>query len=305
MIVGHPADLAARVDPSALPAHGSSSSNKPPAKVTADKLHRYSLQELRAAGLSEQTAPTLQALLQQFRELLDSGLPSSGRQDSSSATVLSAHKAAELRSWVDTPVISLEPKGPAAVDVQAFMRVTEVAVAAGVSQHTVLWLRQMDADSNAVVVTELARAVKQGQENITSRTGQGQAAVGLRPLLGLIVADMLLLQSELSAVQQSGDAGQLATALLAAAGGMLDNSESPQDGAAVVASAFDVWAPSIKLPPQVLRSFVASKPCLAWTLEDEGHARRAMWLGIDVAITNTPMSQLALVREEESTICNS
>lgn len=321
MLVGHPADLAARVDAAALPVtNSSSSSSRGPQQqphITADQLHTYSLQELRAAGLSEQAAPALQSLLRQFKQLLDTHAVKHAR-------VVSVQEAVQQRSWVHTPLISLEPKGPAAVDARAFVQVSELAAAAGVSGHTVLWLRQMPPAVQAaataagsssaaagIVVTELAATVKQGMVGTSSSTDAGQPGGQKadpsthRPLLGLIVADMLLQQEpELAALQKAGDARKLAAALLATAGGVASSSSNSEEGAAVVLDAFDVLAPSIKLPPRVLQSFLDSAPCLAWTLEDVGHTRRALWLGIDVAITNTPMAQLAVVQEEEVTICN-
>lgn len=324
MIVGHPADLAARVDAAALPATKSSSSSRgaeQPPHITADQLHTYSLQELRAAGLSEQAAPALQSLLRQFKQLLDAHAV---KHASTAAEMVSVQEAVQQRSWVHTPLISLEPKGPAAVDARAFVQVSQLAAAAGVSGHTVLWLRQMPPVVQAaataagssgaaagVVVTELAAAVKQGMVGTSSSTDAGQPGGQKgdpsthRPLLGLIVADMLLQQEpELAALQKAGDARKLAVALLATAGGVASSSSNSEEGAAVVLDAFDVLAPSIKLPPRVLWSFLDSAPCLAWTLEDLGHTRRALWLGIDVAITNTPMAQLAVVQKEEVTICN-
>lgn len=324
MIIGHPADLAAQVNPAALPATttNSSAADKQRAHVAADELHTFSLQELRAAGLTEQAAPTLQALLQQFRELLEAAKASNGSSADSSSKILSVQDAMQQRSWVQTPLISLDPKGPAAIDAHAFVKVSEVAAAAGVGQHTVLWLRQMPAGPNSssgggggggssdnVAVTELAQAVKQGMasSNTSAAAGQGPQSQNSkqRPLLGLIVADMLLQQPELSALHTGAEVSKLTAALLATAGGVSSSANSYEEGAAIVLDAFDVLAPSIKLPPRVLHSFVASAPCLAWTLEHEGHTRKAIWLGIDVAITNTPMAQLSVVQREEGILCNS
>jgi hypothetical protein len=329
MIIGHPADLAAQADPAALPTSTTTNSSAPEqqrTRVTADELHTFSLQELRAAGLTDQAAPALQAVLQQFRELLEAAQASNSSSTGGSNKVLSVQDAMQQRSWVQTPLISLEPKGPAAADAQAFIKVSEAAAAAGVSQHTVLWLRQMPAvvssstggggsgsgggSSGRVLVTELAQAVKQGMSSSSNISAAGQASAPShiskqRPLLGLIVADMLLQQHELSALQKEADASKLTAALLATAGGVFSSAGSSEEGAAVVLDAFDVLAPSIKLPPRVLHSFVTSKPCLAWTLEHAGHTRKAMWLGIDVAITNTPIAQLSEVQREKGTLCNS
>jgi hypothetical protein len=313
MIIGHPADLAAQADPAALPATTTINSSAPEqqrTRVTADELHTFSLQELRAAGLTKQSAPTLQALLQQFRELLEAAKVSNSSNTGRSSKVLSVQDAMQQRAWVQTPLLSLEPKGPAAVDAQAFIKVSEAAAAADVSQHTVLWLRQMPSGGSSVLVTELAQAVKQGMASSSNTAAAGQASapslnINQRPLLGLIVADMLLQQQELSALQKEADVSKLTAALLATAGGVSSSAGSSEQGAAVVLDAFDVLAPSIKLPPRVLHSFVASKPCLAWTLEHVGHTRKAVWLGIDVAITNTPMAQLSEVRQEEGALCNS
>lgn len=320
MVVGHPADLAARVDAAALLANNNSSSSRgaeQPPHITADQLHAYSLQELRTAGLSEQAAPTLQSLLRHFKQLLDAH---AAKHTSTDSKVVSVQEAVQQRSWIHTPLISLEPKGPAAVDAQAFLQVSQLAAAAGVSGHTVLWLRQMPpavqaaaaaTAASSVVVSQLAAAVKQGMAGTSSsstnagQTGGQAAHPTQRPLLGLIVADMLLQQEpQLAALQKAGEARKLAAALLATAGGVASSSGNIEEGAAAVLDAFDVLAPSIKLPPKVLWSFLDSAPCLAWTLEDAGHTRRALWLGMDVAITNTPMAQLAVVEKEQGTICN-
>lgn len=312
MIVGHPADLAAQVNAAALPSANTSTAQRS-ARTAADQLQDYRLLELRSAGLSEQAAPTVQSLLQQFRQLLDSD-----PADSTGVNKLtSVQEAMQQRNWVGTPLVSLEPKGPAAVDAQAFIKVSKLAAAAGVSQHTVLWLRQMPAAAvsstggkragvGGVMVTDLAKTVKQGIANSSRDTADSSAAGQLKqqPLLGLIVADVLLKQPGLSALQQAGGASKLTAALLATAGGVDASSSSSEEGAAIVLDAFDVLAPSIKLPPRVLHSFVASKPCLAWTLEGAAHAKKAMWLGIDVAITNAPMAQLAVIQKEEGTFCN-
>jgi hypothetical protein len=65
--------------------------------------------------------------------------------------------------------------------------------------------------------------------------------------------------------------------------------------AAAVLDAFDVLAPSIRLPPAVLAYFVSQKPVLAWTLEKDSDVRKAMWLGLDVGISNAPVQQAAYV----------
>lgn len=363
--MGHPADLAARVDVAALAVNSSSSRHDDAASsssssknqqqkklkaaatpVSADQLHGFSLRELRSAGLSEDAAPSLPALLQTFGQLITATASSINISSSDRDALLrSAQEAAQERSWQQVPVLSLELKGPDAVDAQAFLKVGQLAAAAGVSQHILLWMRQMpasvaaaararaaaaadvgsssskssaqhspsSADDEVVVVTDLAREVKQALStnissnsraatssttNVTSMAG----AVADRPLLGLIVADVLLKQPQLAALQH--DASKLTPALLAAAGGTgSGGANTTAAGVAAVLDTFDVLAPSIKLPAAVLRSFLDNTACLAWTLEGAGHVRKALWLGMDVAITNTPMAQLDVVTKEEAGFC--
>jgi len=345
IIVGHPADLAAKVDTAALLINSSSSSSngamggsgsKLKGSLSADDLHRFTLQELRSAGLTEAVAPRLQDLLNHFKQLVAAAIAtttttgSSSSSSSSSAEGLlvryqSAREAALKRSWVHAPLISLEPKGPATVDAQAFLKVAELAAAAGVSQHTVLWMRQMPAAAVAdftsggggagaagggIVVTDLVREVKDSLMKAYNSSSGSASQIGAaaaegaisteRPLLGLIVTDMLLQHPHLTALRD--DALKLVPALLATAGGV-NSAGSHEEAAAGMLQAFDLLAPSIKLPARVLQALLGSKPCLSWTLEDVGHVRKALWLGIDVAITNTPIAQLGVVRKGEGMIC--
>jgi hypothetical protein len=348
MVVGHPADIAAQVDAAALPGSGMESSsskseqagsngagNMQGSKLPLNQLHMYTLQELHAAGLSEATAPTLHAFLKQFQQLVASGPPGSSNSDnaasdntasgsssSSPGAFVPVQEAAEQRSWVQTPLVHLEPKGPAAVDAQAFLAVAHAAAAAGVSQYSVLWLRQMppgtaagssSSSDSSIVVSHLANSIKQGLQDVSSSAGKvssaGTAQEGAAqqrtqgPLLGLIVADLLLQQPELSALQAVGDASKLTAALLATAGGVADSSSTAEEGAAVVLDAFDLLAPSMKLPARVLQSYVASKPCLLWTLETAGHVRKAMWLGIDMISSNVPVAHDKVTQQEGSSLC--
>jgi hypothetical protein len=330
----------------------SSSSSKQSARaITADQLYTFSLQELRAAGLTEAAAPSLRSLLAQFRELLDSAAANSSSagsagSDGPARTVAgdgavgtnSVQAAAAARSWVSSPLISLEPKGLAATDAAAFEGVAALLTAAGLDAHAVLWMRQMppttaaardsgkgsgsssggggggggnrgsDAGSS-VIVTDLARTIVASLSGSSSSRGDG----GVRPLLGLIVTDMLLQQKHLAALKD--DTAKLVPAVLATAGGVdscsssnggsssSSSSLSTEECAAKVLQSFNVLAPSIKLPAGVLEAFLAAKPCLAWTLEGEAHARKAMWLGLDVAITNEPMAQLAVIKQEGGSLC--
>jgi hypothetical protein len=340
MLVGHPADIAAQVNAAALPGYVADSSSissdagsKQGSQLPLNQLHKYTLQELHAAGLSDATAPTLHSFLEQFQELVASGPPGSSRtrdntasSSSSLGSFVPVQKAANQRSWVRTPVVHLEPKGPAAVDAQAFLAVAHAAAAAGVSQYSVLWLRQMppgtaaaSSSSNAtgIVVSQLANSIKQGLQDVGSGAGKVAAAGTAQeaaskqrmqgPLLGLIVADLLLQKPELSAVQAAGDASKLSATLLATAGGVYvagsSNTATAEEGAAVVMDAFDLLAPSMKLPPRVLQSYVASKPCLLWTLETAGNVRRAMWLGIDMICSNAPIAHDKVVQQEASSLC--
>jgi hypothetical protein len=100
-----------------------------------------------------------------------------------------------------------------------------------------------------------------------------------------------------------GDAA--AVSLLQAAAGLqpatISSSRSSSSGgsssAAAVLDVFDILAPSIRLPPAVLAHFVSQKPVLAWTLEKVSDVRKAMWLGLDVGISNAPVQQAEYVGE--------
>jgi hypothetical protein len=81
------------------------------------------------------------------------------------------------------------------------------------------------------------------------------------------------------------------------------NSSSTSSAAAVL-DVFDVLAPSIRLPPALLAQLVSQKPVLAWTLEQDSEVHKAMWLGLDVGISNVPVQQADYVKRNEPGLCN-
>lgn len=282
-------------------------------------LHTHTLQQLRAAGLSAATAPTLAAVLAAFGQLLKqqqqpaAAAPGGSQPAGGSRIRKTAAAAAAARAWRGVPVLNVEVKGAAAMSQQAWHKVADAAAAAGVSRHVILWLRQMPppfAVGHSKVATQLA-ADLQTALGRSSSSSSSNSSNQQRPLLGLIVPDRLLSQPQLSAVAAQGDVFTTASALLAVAGGLADQSTAASANTSAslashgpaVLEAFDVLAPSIKLPAAVLELFLRSKPCAAWTLESARHYKKALWLGLDVGITNNPLAQEAALKQQQDAMC--
>lgn len=66
---------------------------------------------------------------------------------------------------------------------------------------------------------------------------------------------------------------------------------------------FDVLAPSMLLPSGVLARLASWKPLVGWVVDSSSDAKRAVWLGIDVAVSNMPVQQSAYLAHEGDTVC--
>jgi hypothetical protein len=222
-VIGHPADLAQKAS--------SSSSNR----VKPEQLHQHTLAELRAAGVDAAAAPGLHVVLQHFAQLrrnkphggkqymarLKPGRSSSSSR-SSSSTVVGA--ATQRDNWQHIPLLALELKGPASVNLEAWKGVIRAVKSAGVADSTMLWLRQPagaggsssnggssgrptkglqevtgavpaavsnSSGSRSSVVLQLAHSLRNHITRSSSSKGR-HSMVRKGPLLGLIVPDQLL-----------------------------------------------------------------------------------------------------------------
>jgi hypothetical protein len=337
LLVGHPSDLAAQLDAAALAALGVAASGgrareqqqqQQQRQALAAALHTRSLQQLRAAGLGEDAAPTLPQVAALFQRLLQAPPPPATAAmaslrvgDEMPFKNLTAREAAAARLWWRVPLLTLELKGQAAASAAAWHAVVDATAAAGVASRTILWMRQAppaagaEAGGGTEAVTRVAGALRQRWLlGPSSQPGAAGAEDAAPPLLGLIVPDALLQQPHLAPLAAGGAAGDaagtLTSALLATAGG-LAGPGSPAGGAAspgaaattassnTVMAAFDVLAMSIKLPAGVFASALQFRPCMAWTLSSAWDHHKAVRLGLDAACSNTPLAQERALRQRQ------
>jgi hypothetical protein len=220
-VIGHPVDLAHK-------ASRSSSSNK---KLAPEQLHKHDLAELRAAGVDAAAAPALHTVLRHFAQLQRNKPPGSnsnkskqqGHGSSSKLAAVSVVEAAEKRdSWQQVPLLALELKGPASISTEAWLDVISAVKSAGITDSTVLWLRQPPgaaaaaasvrrvllegsgtaagasisdrSSSSDSVVLQLAQSLRKHTTTISS-SSSSKTRPNLKsdgPLLGLIVPDKLM-----------------------------------------------------------------------------------------------------------------
>lgn len=197
LIVGHPADIVQL-------ARKSSKSSREGITLTPGLLHRHSLAELRAAGVGAGAAPLLSAIARHFAQLRRSKPISS--TGSTGGTIqlhnVPVSQAAAERSFRHVPVLSLELKGPAAYDIDAWKEVVSTAESAGVTDAAVLWLRHQfsttgaagssnSSDGGQSPVVRLAQSIK--RSNMSSSRGSSSRGTGAGvPLVGLVVGDQVM-----------------------------------------------------------------------------------------------------------------
>lgn len=317
-VVGHPADLGQ------LAKTSSSSSRGKATALAPGLLHGHTVAELRAAGVNADAAPLLQTVLSHFAELkrseqLTTSSHSSTNSSSSSrgSRLTAAQAAQDRKGWQGVPVLSIELKGPAASSLESWQEVASLAESAEVSDALILMVRHQgsssrrssSSSSEQSAVLQLATSLKR---QAGSSAGDARKDTALpRPLVGLIVPDSLVLQQQ----QQQGDTSSSNSAvqaqqLLRRAAGLAINAPAAAPDAnntaaetAIVLHAFDVLAPSLKLPDSVLAELVQVKPAFAWTLGTTEDIHRAMRLGVDIGSTGSPVLQKSTVQRDHSKLC--
>lgn len=221
---------------------------------------------------------------------------------------MTASEAASDRTgWQGVPLLGLELKGQAAVQLPTWQEVVNLAKSADVADATILLLRQQtstrrSSSDEQSALLQLAEGIKQAAT---------KAAGAARPLLALIMPDSLMLQQQQQQQKPSRNSSAVAQSLLLQAAGansILTSTDSKGTQAAevgpyqadTVLNAFDILAPSIKLPVAVLAELVRLKPAFTWTLESREDIRKAMWLGSDVGSNSKPVQQKMQIQQDEN-----
>ncbi|KAI8467802.1 MAG: hypothetical protein J3K34DRAFT_429290 [Monoraphidium minutum] len=176
----------------------------------------------------------------------------------------------------------LELKGSAAGSAPVAAQVARLAAAAGIADSVVLWynLRVPPAPWSALPIPlpslqgwRLRRAIARAAA-FARASQRADSSV----LLGLAIPD--------SAPLVPPTPGAPSSAAVPAATQLLGGAAAPD------IAAFDVIAPSVRLPAPVLAAF-AAQPVLAWVVDAPEQLDKCLRLGLTGVITNAPLRTTA------------